>query len=66
MGKMWIFGGYKDYIRQLASVGKCGLKSQGRLTFNLTHGAANTVDRLNGAQSALLCFNDRSPTVCHS
>ena len=66
MGKMWIFGGNGDYNRQLASVGKCGLKSEGRLPFDLRWGAANTVDGLNGAQSALLCFNWRSPTVCHS
>ena len=66
MGKMWIFGGYKDYIRQLAPVGKGGLKSQGKLPFDLKQGTANTVDRLNGVQSALLCFNSDSPTVCHS
>ena len=66
MGKMWIFGGTGDYIRQLSSVGKCGLKSEGRLPFDLVQGAANTVDELNGAQSALLCFNYNSPTVCHS
>ena len=66
MGKMWIFGGDEDYKRQLASVGKCGLKSEGTLPFDLYGGAANTVDGLNGAQSALLCFNEGSPTVCHS
>ena len=66
MGKMWIFGGYRDYIRQLALVGKCGLKSEGRLPFDLFMGAANTIDGLNGAQSALLCFDLHSPAVCHS
>ena len=66
MGKMWIFGGWGDYKRQLASVGKCGLKSEGTLPFDLQYGAANTVDGLNGAQSALLCFDLNSPTVCHS
>ena len=66
MGKMWIFGGDEDYKRQLASVGKCGLKSEGTLPFGFETGAANTVDGFNGAQSALLCFNYDSPTVCHS
>ena len=66
MGKMWIFGGDEDYSRQLSSVGKCGLKSEGTLPFDLYKGAANTVDGLNGAKSALLCFNYDSPTVCHS
>ena len=66
MGKMWIFGGNWKHKRQLASVGKCGLKSEGRLPFDLYEGAANTVDGLNGAQSALLCFMSGSPTVCHS
>ena len=66
MGKMWIFGGDGDYRRQLSSVGKCGVKSEGRLPFDLNFGAANTVDGFNGAQSALLCFNYDSPTVCHS
>ena len=64
MGKMWIFGGYPE--RQLLSVGKCGLKSEGTLPFDLYEGAANTVDGLNGAQSALLCFSFYSPTVCHA
>ena len=66
MGKMWIFGGYGDNKRQFASVGKCGLKSEGTLPFDLDDGAANTVEGLNGAQSALLCFDMFSPTVCHS
>ena len=66
MGKMWIFGGKGDYKRQLSSVGKCGLKSEGSLPFDLYMGAANTVDGSNGAQTALLCFNERSPYVCHS
>jgi len=66
MGKMWIFGGSFSYKRQLASVGKCGLKSVGTLPFDLYYGAANTVDGFNGAQSALLCFDFFSPTVCHS
>ena len=66
MGKMWIFGGDGDYSRQLSSVGKCGLKSEGTLPFDLKLGAANTVDGSDGAQSALLCFNYVSPTVCHS
>ena len=68
MGKMWIFGGMgrEGYKRQLSSVGKCGLKSEGTLPFDLYRGTANIVDGLNGAQSALLCFNEISPTVCHS
>ena len=66
MGKMWIFGGTGSYQRQLSSVGKCGLKFEGILPFDLQLGAANTVDESNGAQSALLCFNFDSPTVCHS
>ena len=66
MGKMWIFGGYWDHRRQFLSVGKCGLKSEGTLPFDLYEGAANTVDGSNGAKSALLCFNFYSPTVCHS
>ena len=66
MGKMWIFGGEGDYKRQLSSVGKCGLESEEPLPFDLELGAANTVDGLNSAQSALLCFGGDSPTVCHS
>ena len=66
MGKMWIFGGDRNHKRQLASVGKCGLKSEGTLTFDFELGAANTVDGFNGAQSALLCFDLSTPTVCHS
>ena len=66
MGKMWIFGGTGTYMRQLSSVGKCGLKSEGTLPFDLDKGAANIVDGFNGAQSALLCFNYHSPTVCHT
>ena len=66
MGKMWIFGGSGTYMRQLSSVGKCGLKSEGTLPFDLNWGAANTVDGFNGAQLALLCFNWGSPTVCYS
>ena len=66
MGKMWIFGGIGKNKRQLASVGKCGLKSEGKLPFDLEDGAANTVDGFNGAQSALLCFNYWEPTICHS
>ena len=44
LGKMWIFGGTGKYARQLLSVGKCGLKSEGTLPFDLYEGAANTVD----------------------
>ena len=66
MGKMWIFGGSGDYKRQLSFVGTCCLINQGKLPFDLYRGAANTVDELNRAQSALLCFNYDSPTVCHS
>ena len=66
MGKMWIFGGEGDHKRQLLSVGNCGLKSEGTLPFDLVAGAANTVDGFNGAQTALLCFDVYSPTVCHS
>ena len=66
MGKMWIFGGNDDYKRQLSSVGKCGLKFEESLPFDLEVGAANTVDGLDGTQLALLCFDWDSPTVCHS
>ena len=71
MGKMWIFGGYGDYNRQLLSVRKCGVKSEGTLPFDLAEGAANTVDGLesnllNGGQSALLCFNYWTPKACFS
>ena len=66
MGKMWIFGGNGDTIRQLSSVGKCGLKSEGNLPFDLDSGAANTVVGSNGTQTALLCFDEQSSTVCHS
>ena len=66
MGKMWIFGGSGSYMRQLSSVGKCGLKSEEILPFDLWGGAANTVDGLDGAQSALLCFHRQRAKVCHS
>ena len=66
MGKMWIFGGKGDNKRQLSSVGQCGLRSEGSLPFDLYMGAANTVDGFKDAQSALLCFNYDSPTVCNS
>ena len=66
MGKMWIFGGVAHYKQQLSSVGKCGLKFEGNLPFDLYMGAANTIDGSNGAQLALLCFDSDSPTVCHS
>ena len=66
MGKIWIFGGTGDYKRQFLSVGKCGVKSEGKLPFDLRKGAANTFDGSKGAQTALLCFNYDSPTVCHS
>ena len=66
MGKMWIFGGTGDYKRQLLSVRKCCVKSEGKLPFDLKEGAAQTFDGSNGAQSALVCFNLNSPTVCHS
>ena len=66
LNKMWIFGGEGDFIRQLLSVGNCGVKSEGSLPFDLYRGAANTVEESNAAQSALLCFDWNSPTVCHS
>ena len=66
MGKMWIFGGDWVHRRQWSSVGKCGLKSEGTLPFDLKWGAANTVDGFNGAQSALLCFGAWPFTACHS
>ena len=66
MGKMWIFGGRDNFERQLLSVGKCGLKYEGTLPFDFNYGAANTVDGLNGGQSALLCFGEWPPKSCHS
>ena len=65
MGKMWIFGGKGDYKRQLSSVGKYGLRSEGSLPFDLSLGAANTVNGLYCAQSVLSCFDYSSPTVCN-
>ena len=56
-GKMWVFGGGYDFDRQLSSVGQCRLKTEGRLPFDLSYGAANTVDGFNGAETAFLCFN---------
>ena len=64
-GKMWIIGG-DDFRRQLSIVDDCSLKSVGNLPFDLQQGAANIVDGVNGAQSALLCFDFNSPSVCHS
>ena len=66
MGKMWIFGGFEERSRQLLTVDDCQLKTEGTLPFDLDTGAANTVDQLNGGQTALLCFDWSSPTVCHS
>ena len=68
MGKMWIFGGYGggELKRQLLSVDDCQLKTEGTLPFDLYMGAANTIDELYGGQTALLCFDFNSPTVCHT
>ena len=69
-GKMWVFGGEEDkasFKRQLSSVGKCHLKTEGTLPFDLLLGAANTVDGFNGAETALLCFDETSPyNACNS
>ena len=69
-GKMWVFGGEEDkasFKRQLSSVGKCHLKTEGSLPFDLYAGAANTVDEINGAETALLCFDETSPyNACYS
>ena len=63
-GKMWIIGG-DDFRRQLSLVDDCTLKSAGNLPFDLQQGAANIIDGVHG-QSALLCFDFNSPSVCHS
>ena len=66
-GKMWVFGGENDFKRQLSSVGQCHLKTEGTLPFDLVDGAANTVDGFNGAETALLCFDNTSPyNACNS
>ena len=64
-GKMWILGG-DDFRRQLSIVDDCTLKFKGNLPFDFQQGAANIIDGVNGAQSALLCFDFNSPSVCHS
>ena len=33
-GKMWVFGGRGDYSRQLSSVARCHLKTEGQLPFD--------------------------------
>ena len=67
LGKMWIFGGnYLESKRQFLSVDNCQLKREGTLPFDFELGACNTVDQLNGAQLALLCFDISSRNVCHS
>ena len=68
MGKMWIFGGSEFYesTRQWLSVDDCQLKTEGTLPFDFDSGACNTIDELNGGQTALLCFDFYSPTVCHT
>ena len=64
---MWVFGGPGDYKRQLSSVAQCHLKSEGKLPFDLTLGAANTVEGFNGVQTTILCFHDSAPyKSCHS
>ena len=66
-GKMWVFGGYENFKRQVSSVGQCHLKIEGTLPFDLSWGAANIVDGFNGAETALLCFDDTSPyNACNS
>ena len=66
-GKMWVFGGYTGFYRQLSSVAQCHLKTEGQLPFDLYLGAANTVEGFNGVQTTILCFDDTAPyKTCHS
>lgn len=65
-GKMLLIGGTDDFARQVSSVGLCNLKTEGTLPFDLFAGAANTVDGVNGAESALLCFDFDSTNACYS
>ena len=66
-GKMWVFGGVNDFKRQLSSVAQCHLKTEGQLSFDLSWGAANTVEGFNGVQTTILCFHDIAPyKSCHS
>ena len=65
-GKMWVFGGYNGFERQLSSVAQCHLKTEGQLSFDLSWGAANTVEGFNGVQTTILCFDNNAPTTCHS
>jgi len=65
--KMWVFGGTGDFLRQLSSVAKCHLKTEGKMPFGLGYGAANTVEGFNGVQTTILCFHNSSPyNTCHS
>ena len=65
-GKMFVFGGYDIFARQVSSVGQCHLKIEGTLPFDLWDGAANKVDGFNGAETALLCFDGTSYNACYS
>ena len=66
-GKMWVFGGRDGFKRQLSSVAKCHLKTEGQIPFDLDMGAANTVEGFNGVQTTILCFHNSAPyKSCHS
>ena len=66
-GKMWVFGGYKEFSRQLSSVAQCHLKTEGKLPFDLDYGAVNTVEGFSGVQTTILCFDYTAPyKTCHS
>ena len=66
-GKMWVFGGNTAFSRQLSSVAQCHLKTEGKMPFDLSMGAANTVEGFNGVQTTILCFHNSAPyKSCHS
>ena len=66
-GKMWVFGGEGSFSRQLSSVAQCHLKTEGKMSFDLGEGAANTVEGFNGVQTTILCFHFSEPyKSCHS
>ena len=65
--KMWVFGGEGSFKRQLSSVAQCHLKTEGKMSFDLERGAANTVEGFNGVQTTILCFDNTSPyKACHT
>ena len=60
-GSMLLFGGRKEYNRQLLSVGDCSLKLEGQLPFDFSAGACETFDQSQTGESALLCFHNSAP-----